>query len=113
MPLEVAPESTVFREEPPRACALSPWDFRSGGGLKTIDFRTLFQALPSPYMVLDRDLGFVEVNAAYEAAIFRDRDDLIGGYVFDLFPDAENGELPRPCASRRIRRGSARCSRPG
>ena len=63
--------------------------------MKTIDFRALFQALPGPYMVLDRELRYVEVNPAYEAAVFRDRDELIDGYIFDLFPDAENGERLR------------------
>ena len=61
--------------------------------MTTIDFRALFQALPSPHMILDRDLRYVEVNTAYEAAVFRTRAELIGGYIFDLFPDPENGEL--------------------
>lgn len=46
-------------------------------------------------MVLDRQLRYVEANAAYEAAVFRARKDLIGAYVFDLFPDPENGEVLR------------------
>ena len=46
-------------------------------------------------MVLDRQLRYVEANAAYEAAVFRTREALIGGYVFDLFPDPENGERLR------------------
>jgi PAS domain S-box-containing protein len=46
-------------------------------------------------MVLDRALRYVEANAAYEAAVFRSREDLIGAHLFDLFPDPENGELLR------------------
>ena len=46
-------------------------------------------------MVLDRQLRYVEANAAYEAAVFRTREALIGGHVFDLFPDPENGERLR------------------
>ena len=46
-------------------------------------------------MVLDRQLRYVEVNAAYEAATFRTREALIGGHLFDLFPDPENGERLR------------------
>jgi PAS domain S-box-containing protein len=63
--------------------------------LADLDFGALFHALPSPYMVLDRQLRYVEANAAYEAAVFRARQDLIGAYVFDLFPDPENGEVLR------------------
>jgi len=44
-------------------------------------------------MVLDRELRYVEANAAYEAATFRTRDELIGRHLFDLFPDPENGAL--------------------
>ena len=48
--------------------------------------------LPSPYMVLDRSLRFVAVNAAYEAVTMRKRDELIGQHVFDMFPDpGQNG----------------------
>jgi two-component sensor histidine kinase len=57
-----------------------------------LDFKALFAALPSPYMVLDAELRFVAVNAAYEAAVMRTADELVGRYVFDLFPDpGENG----------------------
>jgi PAS domain S-box-containing protein len=56
----------------------------------TIDFERLFQELPSPYMLLDRDLRFVGMNAAYLAVTSRRREDLIGRYVFDAFP--EEGE---------------------
>ena len=60
-----------------------------------LNFGALFHALPSPYMVLDRQLRYVEANAAYEAAVFRSRDELIGAHLFDLFPDPENGERLR------------------
>ena len=39
--------------------------------LNRIDFRALFGALPSPYMILDRDLRYVEVNTAYERVLER------------------------------------------
>jgi hypothetical protein len=39
------------------------------------------------FMLLDRQLRIRAVNAAYEAASMRTRDQLIGEYVFDLFPD--------------------------
>jgi len=37
-------------------------------------------------MVLDRNLNYVEVNAAYERAVHKTRDEMIGRNVFDLFP---------------------------
>jgi PAS domain S-box-containing protein len=51
-------------------------------------------------MVLDRQLRYVEVNAAYEAATFRTREALIGGHLFELFPDPENSERVRGALQR-------------
>ncbi|WP_300575598.1 HWE histidine kinase domain-containing protein [Phenylobacterium sp.] len=56
-----------------------------------IDFRALFETLPSPHMVLDRDLCFVEANLAYQRVTERTRDQLIGGNIFDLFPNPGEG----------------------
>ncbi len=50
------------------------------------DFRALFEHLPSPYMVLDRDLRYVEVNAAYCETLERSREELLGVNLFDAFP---------------------------
>ncbi|WP_165498118.1 HWE histidine kinase domain-containing protein [Siculibacillus lacustris] len=55
-----------------------------------IDFERLFHALPSPYMLLDRELRFVDMNATYLAVTGRSREDLIGRHVFEAFP--EEGE---------------------
>ncbi|MFE2063391.1 SpoIIE family protein phosphatase [Streptomyces sp. NPDC059467] len=52
-----------------------------------IDYHTLFAATPSPYLVLGPDLVILDVNAAYCRATGRTRDDLIGQYLFDAFPD--------------------------
>ncbi|MFG3115621.1 PP2C family protein-serine/threonine phosphatase [Streptomyces sp. NPDC048197] len=52
-----------------------------------MDYAALFAATPSPYLVLGTDLVIVEVNQAYLDATGRTRDDLIGTYVFDAFPD--------------------------
>ena len=51
-------------------------------------------------MVLDRQLRYIEANAAYEAAVFRTRDELVGGHILDLFPDPENGERLRTSLQR-------------
>ena len=64
--------------------------------LQTIDFKALFDTLPSPYMVLDRELRYVEVNQAYAATVARARQDLIGRHIFEAFPDnGDSGRLLR------------------
>lgn len=57
-----------------------------------IDFETLFERSPNPYMVLDRDLRFVRVNDAYLDVTMRERDELIGTKLFDSFPADEGSE---------------------
>lgn len=52
-----------------------------------IDYQALFYVTPSPFLVLTPDLIIADVNAAYLQATGRDRDDLLGQYVFDAFPD--------------------------
>ncbi|PWK65180.1 PAS domain S-box-containing protein [Streptomyces sp. CG 926] len=52
-----------------------------------IDFRALFAATPSPYLVLAPDLVIVAVNDAYLRATGRSRQDLVGRHVFEAFPD--------------------------
>ncbi|MFI6491303.1 PP2C family protein-serine/threonine phosphatase [Streptomyces sp. NPDC050564] len=52
-----------------------------------IDYAALFAATPSPYLVLGPDLVIVDVNMAYLQATARSRDDLLGQYIFDAFPD--------------------------
>lgn len=65
------------------------------------DFQRIFEALPSPHVVLDRDLNFVAANSAYERATMRRRDELIGRGMFELFPNSGEGE-------RRLRASFAR-----
>ncbi|MFC9941395.1 PP2C family protein-serine/threonine phosphatase [Streptomyces pratensis] len=52
-----------------------------------LDYRSLFAATPSPYLVLAPDLVIVDVNIAYLRATGRAWEDLVGRYVFDAFPD--------------------------
>lgn len=61
-----------------------------------LDFQRLFEALPSPHMLLDRDMRYVAVNRAYEQATMRNRGELIGQILFDLFPnEGESGRRLR------------------
>ncbi|MEX2453798.1 MAG: HWE histidine kinase domain-containing protein [Rhodospirillaceae bacterium] len=57
---------------------------------REIDRAHLFEVLPTPLMVLDRELRFVDMNQAYLDVTLRTREDLLGSYVFDAFP--ETGE---------------------
>ncbi|MEC5290515.1 HWE histidine kinase domain-containing protein [Aurantimonas sp. C2-6-R+9] len=59
--------------------------------MKSLEFERLFEALPSPYMVLDSDLRYVAVNRAYENAVMRTRADLVGEKLFDMFPNEGEG----------------------
>lgn len=52
-----------------------------------LDYRSLFAATPSPYLVLAPDLVIVDVNMAYLRATGRIREDLVGQHVFAAFPD--------------------------
>ncbi|GHA11872.1 PP2C family protein-serine/threonine phosphatase [Streptomyces echinoruber] len=52
-----------------------------------IDYAAVFAATPSPYLVLGPDLVIADVNDAYLQVTRRTREDLIGTYLFDAFPD--------------------------
>lgn len=62
-----------------------------------IDYRALFAATPSPYLVLGRDLVIVDVNQAYLLATGRPRTELVGRYLFDAFPDNPRTRAPTGC----------------
>ncbi len=52
-----------------------------------IDFRALFEASPSPMLILDPGLRIVAVNDAYQRATQTHRDTMVGHDVFEVFPD--------------------------
>jgi PAS domain S-box-containing protein len=54
-----------------------------------LDFARIFEALPSPFMILDQDLRYVAVNQAYLDALQRDREALLGQRLFEMFPNAD------------------------
>ena len=56
----------------------------------SIDFERVFEALPSPYMLLDRNLRYVAANATYLATTERTMDELRGQYVMDMFPNPDD-----------------------
>jgi len=54
-----------------------------------IDFQRMFHTLPTPYLVLDRQLTIIDMNDRYLAVTQRTREELVGQYVFDAFPENE------------------------
>ncbi|MFC8922990.1 SpoIIE family protein phosphatase [Cellulosimicrobium sp. NPDC057127] len=51
------------------------------------DFAAIFDALPTPYLVLDTDLRIVAANRAREDATGVPAREVVGRYLFDAFPD--------------------------
>jgi two-component sensor histidine kinase len=47
--------------------------------------------MPGQYMILDRDLVYVEANPAYCASTQRTREEIVGRYVFEAFPPTGEG----------------------
>ena len=62
--------------------------------MTAIDYRRLFNDLPTPYMVLDTDLRFLDANDHYLEATKRTRDELIGTHIFAAFPGSEEEIAP-------------------
>ena len=66
-----------------------------------IDFQAVFDQIPSPYMMLDRELRYVAANRAYLQTMGRDWATMEGRYVFDVFPS--DGESRRMLESSLLR----------
>ena len=62
-------------------------DAAPGTGLRPDDFQLVFEAIPGCYLVLDPSFTIVAVSDAYLDATANERDQVIGRYVFDAFPD--------------------------
>ncbi|GFO53770.1 hypothetical protein GMSM_07770 [Geomonas sp. Red276] len=56
------------------------------------DFRALFEAVPDPCLVLDREFVIVAVNEAYLKATLTLREEIAGLGIHDVFRDDEGGE---------------------
>jgi diguanylate cyclase (GGDEF)-like protein/PAS domain S-box-containing protein len=53
---------------------------------RQLDFRELFDTLPTAYLVMSPDLVIVEANRAYLSLLGRAREELVGRPVFEAFP---------------------------
>jgi signal transduction histidine kinase/ActR/RegA family two-component response regulator len=67
-----------------------------------LDYQQLFDAAPSPCLVLDAHLVIVAVNETYLAATDTDRSTLLGRPIFEAFPD--NPDDPTADGVRNLRR---------
>ncbi|KAK1186156.1 SpoIIE family protein phosphatase [Streptomyces sp. NBS 14/10] len=65
-----------------------------------MDYEALFEATPSPNLVVGPDLVIVAVNQAYLKATRCRREDLLGRHIFDAFPD--NPEDPNATGTRNL-----------
>lgn len=54
------------------------------------DYKAIFSATASAYLILDTDMTIVEVNDAYLAATGRTRKSVLGRHIFDAFPENPN-----------------------
>lgn len=52
-----------------------------------LDFETIFNATPGLYLILSLDLKIVAVNEAYLRATMTEREQILGRYLFEVFPD--------------------------
>ena len=69
-------------------------------------FRALFDAVPTPLLVLDPELTIVFANAAYARATLIQPEAVIGRHLFDIFPD--NPDDPAADGVRNLRASLAR-----
>ncbi|MFE9370292.1 PP2C family protein-serine/threonine phosphatase [Streptomyces sp. NPDC006711] len=52
-----------------------------------IHYEAVFRALPAPVALLTTDLVYADVNRAFTTMTGRTREQLVGHYLFDVFPD--------------------------
>lgn len=60
------------------------------GDTDAIDYSAVFQALPGMVALLTPDLVYADVNAEFLRMAGRRREELVGRYLFDVFPDNPN-----------------------
>ncbi|WP_147267420.1 PAS domain-containing protein [Streptomyces sp. SDr-06] len=80
--------------------------------LKATSGSQLFEATTAPYLVLDTNCFIQGVNEAYLRATERSRDELIGAFMFDAFPDdptdsTASGVRDLSASLERVLRGAA------
>ena len=72
----------------------------------TLDFKSLLDLSPNPYVTLDRDLTIVWANREYLKATMRRLDDIVGRNIFDAYPsEGESYRLLRASFDRVLETG--------
>ncbi len=59
----------------------------SAGSNYSLNYRALFEALPTPCLILSPQLVIAAVNKEYLLATMTERDEIVGRHIFDVFPD--------------------------
>ncbi len=73
---------------------------------EAIDYQAIFDAIPTPVMIMDRELTIIDMNAAYLDVVGRGRDKLVGRNVFEAFPGSgEALRIMRDSIQRVVRTG--------
>ncbi|WP_406155784.1 SpoIIE family protein phosphatase [Streptomyces sp. NBC_00882] len=60
------------------------------GDTNAIDYSAVFQALPGMVALLTPNLVYADVNAEFLRMAGRQREEIVGRYLFDVFPDNPN-----------------------
>ncbi|NJP48204.1 PP2C family protein-serine/threonine phosphatase [Actinacidiphila epipremni] len=60
----------------------------AGGDDRRIDYRAVYKRLPAGIALFTPDLRYLDANDAYLQVAGHSLDDLVGRYVFDVFPDS-------------------------
>ncbi|WP_328921160.1 SpoIIE family protein phosphatase [Streptomyces sp. NBC_00208] len=66
-----------------------------------IDYHAIFEASPSAMLVLNSVFVILDANPSYQNLVGRTRDELMGRYVFDVFPQDDGSEMEDQKASMR------------
>ena len=66
-----------------------------------LDYQMLFESAPGLYLVVDPTFEIVAASDAYLAATMTERHDIVGGNLFDVFPD--NPDDPSATGTRNLR----------
>ena len=76
-----------------------------------VDYKAVFQALPGMVALLDTDLIYVDANDDFQRLSGRSRDQLVGRYIFDVFPD--NPDNPSATGMSNVRASMLRVTETG
>ncbi|MGW9129900.1 PP2C family protein-serine/threonine phosphatase [Streptomyces sp. NPDC055681] len=66
-----------------------------------IDYHAIFEASPSAMLVLNSVFVILDANSSYQNLVGRTRDELMGQYLFDAFPQEDDSEVEDQKASMR------------